>query len=328
MANWLVTGGAGFIGSHIVEKLLKMGEKVKVLDNFLTGRRENLEFKNPEINLENLEIIEGDIRDKNLLKDIVPGIDYISHQAALRSVPKSFKNPSEYNEVNVSATLSLLEIALKSNVKRVVYASSSSVYGEREDLPEKEKDKTEPISIYAATKLASEFYCKIYAKIYGLQTVVLRYFNVFGPRQSLETKYAVVVPKFIVSFLKGESPPIHGDGKQSRDFTYVENVSEANILASYAENASGEVFNIAGGKNYTILDLYQRIKEISKKEIEPTFTPPRIGDVHHTLADISKAKQILNYKPVIDFETGVEITYQWFKENLERYNKGSRELAS
>ncbi|MDP8216692.1 MAG: SDR family oxidoreductase [Candidatus Kaelpia imicola] len=312
MANWMVTGGAGFIGSNIVEELLKRGESVKIFDNFSTGRRENLVFSGE--NLSGFGVIEGDIRDMDLLKESFKDIDYVLHQAALRSVPKSFHNPGDYDEVNVKGTMNVLIAAKEADIKRVVYASSSSVYGEREDLPEEESDLPNPLSIYAAAKLNGEYYCNVFSKLYGVQTIVLRYFNVFGPKQSLENKYAVVVPKFINSFIKKEPPPIYGDGLQSRDFTYITNVVNANILAATEKDASG-IFNIAGGRANTVLELFKIIKDYFKIELEPKFESPRVGDVKHTLADITRARSILGYRAEVDFKEGVRRTIEWFKEN-------------
>jgi nucleoside-diphosphate-sugar epimerase len=311
MANWLLTGGAGFIGSHIAEELLKRGEKVRVLDNFSSGKRENLDFK--EGYLSNLEVIEGDIRDIGLLKGSLKEIDYVLHQAALRSVPKSFHDPGAYDEVNVKGTMNLLIASKEAGIKRLVFASSSSVYGEREDLPERETDLPNPLSIYAATKLNGEHYCNVFSNLYGLSTVSLRYFNVFGPRQSLENKYAVVIPKFINSFIKKEPPPIYGDGLQSRDFTFVTDVVNANILAATVKEAQG-VFNIAGGGANTVLELFEIIKGIFKVDLEPEFKASRAGDVKHTLADIGRAKELLGYNPKVGFKEGVMITAEWFKE--------------
>jgi len=315
MAYWVVTGGAGFIGSHIVETLLHKGEKVKVIDNFSTGKRENLRFPQSSMKGE-LEIVEADIRDLDILRKEFKGVDYVLHQAALRSVPKSFHNPSEYNHVNVTGTLNVLMAARECDVKRVVYASSSSVYGEREQLPAKETDLPDPISIYAATKLNGEYYCRVFTQLYNLETVVLRYFNVYGPRQSLENQYAVVIPKFIVCFMKGENPPIYGDGFQSRDFTYIDNVVKANILAALKPEASGKIFNIANGRAYTVLELYEFIKNYFGSDLEPKFEPPRPGDVRHTLADISRARAVLGYTPEIDFEQGLLLTIKWFQDNF------------
>jgi len=307
--NFLVTGGAGFIGSHIVDALVRNGDKVKVIDDFTSGRRENLESV-----IDKIELFEGDIRDIDLVFKIMQGVDYVLHQAALRSVPKSLINPELYNDVNINGTLNILTAAKKAKVKRVIFASSSSVYGETDKFPEKEDFYPQLISPYALTKLAGEYYCSIFSEIYGLETTSLRYFNVFGPRQSLENEYAVVIPKFITCMLKGESPPVHGDGKQTRDFTYVENVVQGNTKAVAVANVGkGEVFNIAYGKAYSILEIVKYVNKILKKDIKPKFDPPRTGDVKHTLADIQKAKDIIKFNPEIDFEQGLVKTIEYFK---------------
>lgn len=305
--KFLVTGGAGFIGSHIADALVKNGDRVTVLDDFSSGRRENLK----DI-IEKIELVKGDIRDKGLVPNIMKGVDYVIHQAALRSVPKSLGNPELYNDVNINGTLNILIRAKECGVKRVVFASSSSIYGERDDLPEKEDLYPLLISPYALTKLAGEYYCRIFSEIYGLETVSLRYFNVFGPRQSLENQYAVVIPKFITCMLKDENPPVHGDGKQTRDFTYIENVVQANIKAAIAPGVKCEVLNIARGKGYSVLDIVKYINKLLKKDIKPAFTPPRPGDVKHTLADITKAKKTIGFDPKIGFEEGLERTIRYF----------------
>lgn len=310
MNSYLVTGGAGFIGSHIVDELVRRGERVRVLDNFITGRRENLSAVSDKI-----ELIVGDIRDFEVCKKATAGIDYVLHQAALRSVPKSMSDPAGYNEVNVRGTLNILLASRDDRIKRVVFASSSSVYGDTDRLPEKETAVPAPISIYAATKLMGEYYCKVFASSFGVETVSLRYFNVFGPRQSLESQYAVVVPKFITSILCDESPPVHGDGKQSRDFTYVKNVVDANLAAVSAKNSSGEVFNVACGCAYTILALAEELNRQIGKRIVPKFMPPRQGDVMRTLADITKAKKVLGFTPEVDFKEGLRRTIEWFSKN-------------
>lgn len=314
MSVYLVTGGAGFIGSNIVENLVKKGEQVKVIDNFIAGKRENLSSV-----LDKIELIEGDIKDLALLRKITKGVDYVLHQAALRSVPKSVGDPSSYNEVNVSGTLNVLLAAKEAGVKRLVFASSSSVYGDTETFPEKETHLPLPVSPYAASKLAGEYYCHVFSKIYGLETVSLRYFNVFGPRQSLESKYAVVVPKFIINILNNEPPPIHGDGKQSRDFTYIDNVVEANILAASAPKVSGEVFNVASGSDYTVLNLAESLNKIIGKDLKPKFIPIRPGDVPRTLADISKAQRLLKLKIKVNFKQGLKKSVEWFKEHKKEY---------
>lgn len=308
MSTYLVTGGAGFIGSHIVEALVSQGEKVRVLDNFVAGKRENLSGV-----LDKIELIEGDIRDFDLLKEVVEGVDFVLHQAALRSVPKSVELPREFNEVNVGGTLNVLLASRDAKVKRVVCASSSSVYGNTDILPQREDHLPKLISPYAASKLAGEYYCRVFSKIYELPCVSLRYFNVFGPKQSLESEYAVVIPKFITTMLNNEPPPVHGDGKQTRDFTFVANVVRANLLAATALSASGEVFNIACGRDYSVLDIVTHLNRLLDKDLKPKFTPPRPGDVPHTLADISKAKELLNLKIEVDFATGLKKTLKWFK---------------
>jgi len=309
--NILVTGGAGFIGSHIAEKLVEIGAKVKVLDNFFAGKLENLEGFRDKV-----ELIEGDITDLSLVYKAMEGIDYVSHQAALRSAPKSVNLPLSYTRVNVEGTLNILIAAKERGVKRVVYASSSSVYGDNLQLPQKEEDFPSPLTPYATSKLAGEFYCKMFTKTYGLPTVSLRYFNVFGPRQSLESQYAVVIPKFIKCILDEEPPPIHGDGKQSRDFTYIDNVVYANLLALTKEGVDGEIFNTGEGKTISILELVDYLSRIAGKEIKPVFTPPRPGDPPYTMADIEKVSSLLGYKPLVSFEEGLKRTFIWFKRHF------------
>lgn len=308
MATYLVTGGAGFIGSSIVSELIRRRESVKVLDNFHSGKRENLEDV-----IKKIELIEGDIRDLDFLKDAAKGCDYVIHQAALRSVPKSMKDPVSYDEVNVRGTLNVLIASSEAKVKRVIFASSSSLYGDSEQLPQSESQIPHPVSPYAASKLAGEHYCRVFSKAYGLETVALRYFNVFGPRQSLESEYAVVIPKFITCMLKDEQPPIHGDGTQSRDFTYIDNVVEANLIAATRKGIGGEVFNVALGKAYNLLDLVKTLNEIMNKDIKPKFTPPRPGDVKHTLSDVTKMKKILGLEPKVDFVLGLRKTVEYFR---------------
>ena len=310
MAKYLITGGAGFIGSHIAETLVGRGEEVVVYDNLSFGDVKNLKGIRDKIKL-----FEADIRDKEALHKAVAGADYILHQAALRSVPKSFENIGEYNDVNINGTVNVLVAARDAGVKKVVFASSSSVYGERDDLPEREGDKPSPLSPYAATKLAGELYCEIFSRIYGLKTVSLRYFNVFGPRQSLENKYAVVVPKFITNILKNESPPIYGDGMQSRDFTYIDNVVEANILSATTPSDGAIVLNVASGNAKTVVYLAEYINKMLKKDIKPVFGPPRNGDVKHTLADISEAEKRIGFTVKVDFEEGVNKAIEWFRAN-------------
>jgi len=303
MANYLVTGGAGFIGSHIVEELINRGENVRVLDNFSTGRRENIQPF-----LDKIELIEGDIRSYHIVRQAVNGIDFILHQAALPSVPRSIKDPITTNEVNVVGTLHILDAAKEAGVKRVVFASSSSIYGNSEVLPKREDMPPNPLSPYANSKLAAENYCRIFASIYGLETVCLRYFNVFGPRQDPNSQYSAVIPKFIQMIKNDKRPIIYGDGEASRDFTYVSNVVNANILACIAKDAVGEVYNIACGKSITINQLVKKIADILGKKSEPVYEDPRPGDVKHSYASIIKATRYLGYKVNEDFDSGLSVT--------------------
>ena len=321
MSRFLVTGGAGFIGSNIAEKLLKDGHYVRILDNFSSGKRENLNFVEGRHCLAAREglardcydLIEGDIRDKATCDKACDSMDYVLHQAALRSVPQSMKNPDSYNDVNIQGTLNMLQAASKNNIKRFVLASSSSVYGERDKFPERENDLPLLISPYALSKLAGEYYCKIFSLFFNVETACLRYFNVFGPRQALDDEYAVVIPKFIHCILHDEQPPIFGTGKQSRDFTYIDNVVQANILAATTTGIKHEVFNVANGKDNTVLQLVDFLNKIIGKNIEPKFLPVRAGDVFRTSADISKIKKMLGYKPVMTFEDGLRRTVEYFK---------------
>lgn len=310
--RFLVTGGAGFIGSNIAEKLLQEGHYVRVLDNFYSGREENLAFaKNAAKDI--FELIRGDIRAQSICKKACAGIDYLLHQAALRSVPRSMKEPESYNEVNISGTLNLLQAAAKAKVKRFIFASSSSVYGDTKEFPEREDAYPLLISPYALTKLAGEYYCRIFSEFFNLQTVALRYFNVFGPRQALDDEYAVVIPKFIHCILRDEAPPIFGSGKQSRDFTYIDNVVRANVLAATTANIKHDILNVANGKDHTVLELAEVLNKIIGKNIKPEFLPVRAGDVFRTLADISKIRKILNYEPRVSFEDGLRKTVEYFK---------------
>ena len=304
----MVTGGAGFIGSHIVDALVGNGDTVRIIDDFSSGRMENLQGV-----LNKIELIKGDIRNKELVAKAVEGVDYVLHQAALRSVPKSLANPELYNDVNINGTLNILTASRDAKVKRVVMASSSSIYGDIDKLPEKEDFLPQLISPYGLTKLAGEYYSRIFSKIYGLETVNLRYFNVFGPRQSLENEYAVVIPKFITCILNDVPPPIHGDGKQTRDFTYVANVVQANIKSATTPGIKCEVFNIACGKAYSVLDIVKYVNKILGKNILPALGPIRAGDAKHTLADISKVKKLIGFKPEIGFEEGLRKTIEYFK---------------
>lgn len=314
MSLYLVTGGAGFIGSHLTEKLVNVGERVRLLDNFLTGKKENIASF-----LDRVELIEGDIRDFDVCRLACKDVDYVLHQAALPSVGRSVEDPATSNEINVTGTLNLLRAACKAGVKRFVFASSSSVYGDDDSLPKKEGREGRPLSPYALSKLTGEHYCRLFFQLYGLSTVCLRYFNIFGPRQDPYSPYAAVIPSFIFRLLRGEPVIIFGDGEQSRDFTYVANVVEANLLAIQAENkVSGEVFNIAGGQEITVNALAAEISRLLGAENEPIYAEPRPGDIRHSLADISRARQVLGYEPHYGFREGLRETVRWFRERMGR----------
>lgn len=306
MALYLVTGGAGFIGSNLVAALLAQGHKVRVLDNFSTGRRENLDPY-----LERIELIEGDLRSYQIVQEAVAGTDFVLHHGALPSVPRSVRDPITTNEVNVAGTLHVLQAARNAGVKRLIYASSSSVYGDNPELPKRETMRPNPISPYAVSKLAGEQYCRSYWRVYGLETVCLRYFNVFGPGQNPESQYAAVIPLFIQATLHKKPIAVHGDGTQSRDFTYVENVVSANILACTAPGAAGQVFNIACGERHTILGLIAQIAEIVGTQPQVIFTDRRSGDVPHSQADISHAANMLGYQPKVGFADGLRQAIDW-----------------
>lgn len=303
MKRYLVTGGAGFIGSHIAEELVERGNKVRIIDNFLTGKRENIASF-----LDKIELIEGDIRDFSLCKRASDGVDFVLHQAALPSVPRSIEDPLMTNEINVKGTLNLLLASRDAGVKKFIFASSSSVYGDDPRLPKKEGEEGAPLSPYAISKLVGEMYCQVFSQIYSLSTVCLRYFNIFGPRQDPYSQYSAVIPNFINKMVKEESPTIFGDGEQSRDFTYVANVVEANKLAVEAEDVSGEILNIACGERTTVNSLVIEINQILKKDIKAIYDKPRPGDVMHSYADISEAENVLKYKPLVSFTEGLKRT--------------------
>jgi nucleoside-diphosphate-sugar epimerase len=308
MSVYLVTGGAGFIGSNIVEELVRRGERVRILDNFSTGRMENVaSFQ------EDIELIEGDLRHLDTVRQATEGVDYILHQGAIPSVPKSIDNPLDTDESNVRGTLNLLVAARDSGVKRVMYASSSAVYGDTPTLPKTEEMKPAPLSPYAVSKLAGEHYCQVFCQVYGLETVALRYFNVFGPRQDPTSQYAAVIPKFVTAMLRGERPVIYGDGEQSRDFGYVTNVVQANLLAATAPGVGGQVFNIACGQRYNLLELVATINRILGTDITPVHTSPRVGDIRHSLADIVRAREMLGYQVEVEFEAGLRRLIAWCK---------------
>lgn len=306
--KYLVTGGAGFIGSHLVESLLSQHQDVRVLDNFLTGKKENIaDFS------DGIELIEGDIRDLATCKKAMAGVDVVFHQAALPSVPRSVEDPFLTNAINVNGTLNMLIASREAAVEKFVFASSSSVYGDDPGLPKKEGQEGVPLSPYAASKIAGEKYCQVFWQNYGLDTVSLRYFNIFGPRQDPLSQYAAVIPIFISKISQGVSPTIYGDGLQSRDFTFVRNVVQANLLASRAEDVAGEIFNIACGERITVNDLFAIIRDMHDRDIEPVHDKPRPGDILHSFADITKGKKMLKYEPAVSFEDGLKETVLWFR---------------
>lgn len=305
----LVTGGAGFIGSHIVELLVRRGAKVRVLDNFLTGKKANIEPF-----LKQVELIEGDVRDIATCRKAAGGVDSILHQAALTSVPGSVEDPRTTNDVNITGTLNMLLAARDRGVRSFVLASSSAVYGDDPELPKKEDQECVPLSPYGLSKWVGERYCRMFRSLYGLHTVALRYFNVFGPRQDPFSQYAAVIPHFIAGALRGEPPVVFGDGEQSRDFIYVENVAAANVLAAGAGDIPGGILNIAGGRGTTVNELAARINTILKARLAPVYAPERTGDIKHSYADISAARARLGFEPVVFFEEGLERTIRWYKE--------------
>lgn len=311
---FLVTGGAGFIGSNLCEAILSMGYTVRCLDNLSTGKKQNMDGF---INNPNFTFIEGDIRDLDTCMKACEGVDFVLNQAAWGSVPRSIEMPLLYEDINIGGTLNMMEAARQQRVKKFVYASSSSVYGDEPNLPKKEGREGNLLSPYALTKRVDEEYGKLYKKLYGLDTYGMRYFNVFGRRQDPDGAYAAVIPKFIKQLLNGETPTINGDGKQSRDFTYIENVIEANLKACLASSdAAGEAFNVAyGGREY-LIDIYYGLTKALDKNVEPNFGPDRAGDIKHSNADISKAKELLGYDPEYSFERGIALAIEWYKENL------------
>jgi nucleoside-diphosphate-sugar epimerase len=308
MDRYLITGGAGFIGSHIAEELVRRGLSVRIVDNFLTGKEENI-----ALFLDDVELIRGDIRELKLCQEAVKDVDYVLHQAALPSVPRSVEDPLLTNAINIEGTLNVLIASRDASVKRFVFASSSSVYGDDIHLPKKEGKEGNPLSPYAVSKLVGEKYCQVFSEIYGLSTICLRYFNIFGPRQDPHSQYAAVIPNFITRLLKGKSPIIHGDGEQSRDFTYVSNVVDANFQAVQTPDVSGDIFNLGCGTQTTVNKLATTIIELTGKDITPLYEEERPGDVRHSFADISRAEALLDYKSRISLEEGLKKTIDWFR---------------
>jgi UDP-glucose 4-epimerase len=313
MARILVTGGAGFIGSHLAQALVDDGNAVSVLDNFSTGHPANLAGFRERITLH-----EVDLRDAAGVAAAVAGQDYVFHEAALASVPRSVKDPVTTNAVNVAGTLNVLVAARDAGVKRVVYAGSSSAYGNSEVSPKHEELVPHPLSPYAVSKLVGEHYCRAFSEVYGLETVSIRYFNVFGPRQDPDSPYAAVIPIFAAKLLAGEPPVIDGDGEQTRDFTYVANVVAGNIKAMAAPRTNGEAVNVACGGAYSVLELFRQIRDRLGVDIEPIHGPRRAGDVDHSMADITRARALLGYEPVVDFAEGLGITVDWYREQAAR----------
>jgi nucleoside-diphosphate-sugar epimerase len=310
MANFLVTGGGGFIGSHLVAALVEQGEHVRVLDNFSTGRRENLAPLKGKI-----ELIEGDLREPEDCRRACDGVDVILHEGAVPSVPKSVADPVTSHKSNIDGTFNLLEAARAARCRRMVYAASSSAYGDTPTLPKHEGQLPQPLSPYGVHKLAGELYCRAYYECFGLQTLSLRYFNVFGPRQDPESQYAAAIPAFVTSILAGKPPTIYGDGEQTRDFTHIANVIHANLLAARAEKTCGQVINVACGESVSINRIVARINEYLGKDVKPAYAPARAGDVRDSLADISLAKKLIGFEPQVLFDEGLRRTIDWYRDN-------------
>ena len=313
MKNVLVTGAAGFIGSHLVDALLQRGDRVRGLDNFLTGKRENLAHLGDAV-----ELVEGSLLDGDALRRACEGVEVIFHQAALPSVPRSVQDPETSHRINMDGTFALLEAARAAGVRRVVYAASSSAYGNQPGFPRVETMRPEPLSPYAVQKLAGELYLRSYAAVFGMETVSLRYFNIFGPRQVPDSPYSGVVARWALQLLRGERPVIFGDGKQGRDFTYVENAVQANLLAAEAAAAkvTGEVFNVACGRRYTLNETYQVIARTLLSTVQPEYGPARSGDVQDSLADIGAAQRAFGYEPRVSFEEGMRRTVEWYRASF------------
>jgi UDP-glucose 4-epimerase len=308
---YLITGGAGFIGSHIAERLLADGHRVRVLDNLSSGKEENL--SGLPGSSDRLELVRGDVRNLDQVRAAVKGVEIVFHEAALGSVPRSVDDPVTTHESNMTGTLNVLLAARDAGVRRLVYASSSSVYGETPVLPKKEDMTPQPLSPYALSKLAGEQYCSVFHHVYGFEAVALRYFNIFGPRQDPESQYAAVIPKFVTAMLDGGRPVVYGDGLQSRDFTYVDNVVQANLLASQAKGIAGRAFNVACGGRYTLLDLLARLNEIAGTKVEPVHQAARAGDVRDSQASVEAAQQAFSYRVTVGFEEGLRRTVDWYR---------------
>ncbi len=310
---YLVTGGAGFIGSHLVEKLVGDNARVRVLDNFTTGKRENIAPF-----LDRIELIEGDIADPDICRRACDGVEVVFHQAAMPSVPKSVEDPVTSHRTNIDGTFNLLVAARDAGVRRFVYAASSSAYGETETLPKIESILPDPLSPYGVQKLTGEQYCTVFAKCYGLSTLSLRYFNVFGPRQDPKSQYAAAIPAFITAILRDEAPLVYGDGEQTRDFTHIDNVVHANMLAARADKTQGEVINAACGERITINEVIAEINRVLGKQVKSKHVDERAGDIKHSWADIGLAERLIGFKPLVSFAEGLRGVIDWYKENPER----------
>ena len=311
MTKFLVTGGAGFIGSNICKELISQGCFVRVVDNLLTGKKRNLASIIDEI-----DFIQADMGDAEVAQSATKDIDVVLHQGALASVPRSVDDPAATHRHCVDATFTLLLAARDAGIKRFVYAASSSAYGDTPTLPKVETMTPMPLSPYAAAKLVGEYYCSVFYQVFGLETISLRYFNVFGPQQDPASQYAAAIPAFVTAILKDEPPTIYGDGEQSRDFTYIDNVVEANLLAASAEHTAGEVINIACGEAVTVNEIIALINELVGKNIKPNYTGPRPGDVKHSLADITLAEKLIGYKTKVPLKQGLQLAIEWYRENL------------
>ena len=309
MANYLITGGAGFIGSHLAEELVRRGERVRVVDSLITGKRHNLSH------LPDVQFQQGDLADFDVARRAVAGMDYVLHQAAIPSVPRSVQDPITSNRANIDASLNVLVAARDAGVKRVVYAGSSSAYGNTPTLPKVETMPTAPLSPYALQKLVAEQYCQMFTELYGLETVTIRYFNVFGPRQDPSSPYSGVISLFISALCEGRQPKIYGDGEQTRDFTYVANVVDGVLKACHAPKASGEVINVATGGRISLNQLFRTVRDLVGASMDPIYEDVRAGDVRDSQADISKARRILGYEPIVRFEDGLEKTVSWYRSS-------------
>ena len=306
MSSFLVTGGAGFIGSHLVEELIRRGERVRIVDSFITGKRQNL------AHLPKIELVEGDLGDLKVAQAATAGMDYVLHQAAIPSVPRSVDDPITSNRANIDATLNVLVAARDAHVKRVVYAGSSSAYGDTPTLPKREDMPTRPLSPYALQKLVGEQYMQMFTALYGLETVTIRYFNVFGPRQDPSSPYSGVISVFTRALQENRAPTIYGDGEQTRDFTYIANVVDG-VLRACSAHVSGMVLNVATGSRISLNELFRALRELTGRHVNPSYAPARAGDVRDSQADISRAKQLLGYEPIVPFDEGLRRTVEWYR---------------